>query len=228
MNAKFGWSMSHDIFERSIFAGFGIATDIVKVFALAFAAFAWERARYAKAAACLIIWGATVAYSGAAALGFAALARDTVVASRTSDVDDYQAASSERKRLMAQMEQARANPLFAESYGCTEYNKATTKTVERKKAELCHLYWRADLALAEIKPQIKAATLTQADPQTAIMAKVFGLQKETAAIGLALFLALVAEIVSSLGVWTFSRSTRRPGRREAIDIPARPKLVVSN
>lgn len=229
MNFRFGLSLSHDPIEQYVLAGFGVCVDIAKVFALAFAAIALEKARWLKGAACLLLWASTVAYSGAAALGFAALSRDTVVASRSSDVDDYKAAVSDKKRLTEQLEKSRENPHFLETYGCTEYNKNATKGDGRKKAEFCSNYWRSDQRLDDIKPAIKGATLTQSDPQTALMAKVFDVPRETVAIALALFLAIVAEIVSSLGTWVFSRSSRKPVRRDEAETQRqRPKLVVSN
>lgn len=229
MNARFGWNLGSHDFERYLFAAFGVAVDICKVFALAFAAHAWERRRKAKAVCCVVVWATAVVYSGVAALGFAALARDTVVASRSSSVDDYRHNTAEQKRLTAQMEAGRASPIFGETYGCTDYNKAATKGADRKKAEFCHLYWRAAASLDEIKPQIRSATLTDADPQIAIMARISGYPRETIATALAIFLAGVAEVVSALGTWTFSKSFRKPVRNEAAhDQLARPKLVVSN
>jgi hypothetical protein len=214
MNFKFGLSLSHDPVERYIFAVFGVAIDVTKVFALAFVAYAWDHGRRVKAIMCLVVWATTVTYSTTAAIGFAALARDSVVAVRSSDVNDYKANIAEQKRLSEQMEAARANPLFTESYGCTEYNKNATKGVARKTAELCSGYWRAANATDELKPQVRSASLTDADPQTALLAKITGQSRETVAIGLAVFLAAVAEIVSALGTWTFSASRRKPERRQ--------------
>jgi hypothetical protein len=214
MNFKFGLSLSPDPFEQKVFAAFGVAVDIVKVLGLAFAAYAFERGRWAKGICCMIVWATTVVYSTTAALGFAALARDSVVAGRSADVNDYKAAIAEQKRLSEQMEQARANPLFSETYGCTDYNKNATKGIDRKKAELCSGYWRAASAIDDLRPQVRSASLTDADPQTALLAKVTGYPRETVAIGLAVFLAIVAEIVSALGTWTFSASRRKPEKRE--------------
>ena len=229
MSATFGWSLGGHDAERYLFAGFSVAVDICKVFALAFAALAFERGRWAKGACCILVWATTVTYSGAAALGFAALSRDTVVASRTSHVDDYAYNAAEKKRLTAQMEAGRSNPLFAETYGCTEYSRSATKGEARKKAEFCSAYWRAAAALDDIKPQIKSAALTDADPQTALMAKISGYPREVVAVGLAIFLAIVAEIVSALGTFVFSSSRRKPDRRERKErVPSKPKLVVSN
>jgi hypothetical protein len=213
MNFRFGMSLSTEVLDQYLFGVFGVAVDICKVFALAFAAYAFEKGRWVKGLACLFVWLTTIAYSSAAAMGFAALARDHVVASRSSDVTDYKAATSEQKRLTEQMEAARANPLFTETYGCTDYRKDAQKGAERKKAELCSAYWRADNAIAELKPQVKSATMTTADPQTALLASITGKPQETVAIALAVFLAVVAEIVSALGTWTFSASRRKPERR---------------
>ena len=99
--------------------------------------------------------------------------------------------------------------MFLAAYGCTDYNKAATKGEERRKAEFCSAYWQADARLAAIAPRLKSATLTQADPQTMILAKMTGYPREVIAMALAIFLAIVAEIVSALGGWAFSRSIRR-------------------
>jgi hypothetical protein len=213
MNYRFGLSLSPDPIEKYVFGVFSVAVDVAKVFALAFAAYAFERGRWIKGAFGILVWATTVTYSMAAAVGFAALARDQVVAGRSADVTDYKANVAEQKRLSEQMEQARTNPLFTETYGCTEFSRTATKGVERKKAELCSGYWSAANAIQEIKPQVRAATMTDADPQTALLARVTGYARENVAIGLAVWLAIVAEIVSALGTWTFSASRRKPERR---------------
>lgn len=215
MSWKFGQSLGSNDAEKLVFSVFGASLDVAKVFALAFAVHSWDRRRHIKAACCILVWLTTVAYSGAAALGFAALSRDTVVAGRTSDVTDYRAHTSEQKRLTEQMEQARLNPLFTASYGCTDYNRNAVRGEARKVAELCSGYWRADNVLAELKPQVKSATLTETDPQAALMARITGYPRETVAVALAVFLAGVAEIVSAVGTWVFSSSRRKPDKREA-------------
>lgn len=233
MNAAFGWTLGSHTFEKYLFASFGVATDVCKVFALAFAANAFERGRWVKAVCCLLVWVTTVAYSGAAALGFAALARDTVVASRAADVDDYASNTAEKRRLLADMEAARTNPMFSESYGCTQdlVAKDVGKNHAAKAKQFCHMYWASSAKYDAVRPIVRNATLTQADPQTAIMASMLSLPREKVALGLAVFLAVVAEIVSSLGTWTFSRSIRKPdrtqqGERRSVRRP--PQLVVNN
>ena len=212
MNASFGWNLGAHDYERYLFAAFGVSLDVCKVFALGFAAYAFERGRKLKAMCCVLVWLTTVCYSGLAAIGFASLARDTVTASRSSDADDYATNIGERKRLLAQMEQGRSNPLFQETYGCSEYSKTATNGIERQKSEFCNAYWRASIQLQEIKPVLKKATMTQADPQTTLLAKVTGYPREQVAVALSVFLAFVAEMVSALGTWTFSGSRRKPTR----------------
>ena len=209
MNARFGWSLGASEIESYLLAAFGASLDVAKVFALAFAAHAWDRGRKIKALACLLVWSTTVVYSGAAALGFAALTRDTVIASRSADADEYQVNMSEIKRLTDQVEQSKGSPLYVSTYGCTDYSKAATRGEERRKAEFCDLFWRARAHILDLKPKLKSATVTQADPQTIILAKMTGYSKEVMAMMLAIFLAVVAEIVSALGGWAFSRSIRR-------------------
>lgn len=209
MSIQFATSLGANDVEKATFAVFGASVDVAKVFALAFAAFAWERGRKAKATAALLIWAVAVAYSATAALGFAALARDTIVASRSADADEYRAQTAERTRLIEQLEAGKQSPLFLATYGCTDYNKTSKRSHERQKAEFCSAYWRADARLAEIKPELRKATLTQADPQTMVLAKMTGLPREVIAMSLAIFLAVVAEIVSALGGWAFSRTRRR-------------------
>ncbi len=216
MNASFGYSLGSTDHERYLFATFGVCLDIVKVLALAFAAYSWDRGRKFKAVCCVLVWATTVAYSGAAALGFAALARDTVVASRSADVDDYKENAAEKRRHLADMEAARANPLFTESFGCTQdlAAKEVGKDRATKARQFCHMYWRASSKYEAIKPVVRNASATQADPQTAILASMLSISKEKAATSLAIFLAVVAEVVSALGTWTFSKSIRKPDRSQ--------------
>ena len=59
-NAVFGWSMGSTEFEKYLFAGFGVCTDVCKVFSLAFAAYAFERRRWFKGLCCLVVWVTTI------------------------------------------------------------------------------------------------------------------------------------------------------------------------
>lgn len=243
MNATFGWSLGAHDFERYLFATFGVSADVCKVFALGFACLAFERGRWAKGTCCLIVFVATIAYSGVAALGFAALARDTVVASRTADVEDYTRNVAEKRRLLADMDAARLNPVFEETYGCTQTDEKSKTVAAKKASTFCHRYWAASAKYDAVQPVVRNAQLTQADPQTAIFAQIIASVtgrsspadmvaiRGQVAMGLALFLAIVAEIVSSLGTWTFSKSMRRPDKTDVAERRAarqRPRLAVNN
>ena len=102
-------------------------------------------------------------------MGFAALARDTISASRSADVDDYRQNLAEKKRLLSDMEAARGNSYFQETFGCTR--DLPDKGFHQNKAkQFCHMYWRASAKYDEIKPIVRNATLTQSVPNSAATA----------------------------------------------------------
>lgn len=236
MNAQFGFNLGSSQAEKIAFAAFGIAVDLAKVFALGFAAYAWSKRHHAKAAACIIVWLTTVAYASTAAIGFASTARDATVASRSGEAGDYKSAIADRDAFQSQMAAARKNPLFEQTFGCSRYDpNAAEGTPAGRRAEFCSTYWRTASQLDELKPKIATAHFTDADPQAALFARMTGLPRETVSLGLALFVAGVTEIISSLGTWTFSTSRQAPSRRRKRRVRryraqrrSRPRLVVAN
>lgn len=229
MNYVFSSSLGATKTEAYLLGAFGVSLDIAKVFALAFCAHAWAKGHWVKSACCFVLWVTTVAYSGAAALGFAALTRDTVVAGRTAKTEDYSAARADIARYQNEMELARTNPLFRKTYGCSDYARGEPKNdVQRERKEFCSSYWRAAINIQAAKATVQGSTATEADPQTALIASITGIDRASAAIGLAVFLAIVAEVVSSLGTFVFSRSTKTPVRNQERRAMAKPRLVVSH
>jgi hypothetical protein len=202
MSFQFGKSLGATQFEGYVLAAFGMSLDIAKVFGLAFTAYAWEKERYGKAICGFLVWAICVAYSACAAFGFATMSRDSVVAARAAVSDQQIADRAERTRLNEQLEKARAHPMFAESYGCTDARY-------KKAKEWCATYWEAAVRLDRVTAKVHSATVTTPDPQAAIMARIFDTTPARAAIALAIFLAIACEVISALGTFVFSPSWRK-------------------
>lgn len=218
---KFGQSLGQDQFDKTVLSTFSVSLDVCKIFALGFAANAYTKGFRLKGVMALIVWVFAVAYSLTCAMGFAALTRSATTGVRTEQVENYSREKAEYDRLVEQRDQTRKDKLFERTSGCSSATKKDSQ-------DFCQVYWYLDKRIAEIQPNISGGLGGEADPQVALLAKLADVEPGRMANMLAIFLALVAEIVTSIGTYAFSKSTRAPGSaHKTAARGTRPKLVAS-
>lgn len=120
-----------------------------------------------------MIWLVASVYSFAAAIGFAALARETAVAEQKAQVD-----------LRETLELMRQSPRWKSSAACADATAAPSK-------DFCVRY-------AAVEAKLTGAPC-DGDPQAALFARMIGLSPETMRIVLSVFLAVACEVISALG-----------------------------
>src|SRR5437667_9022757 len=81
MNWRFSYQLGTTEWDSYTWAIFSVALDVTKWLMLPCAALAWKFHK-ARASAAIIIWLVATVYSSMAAIGFAALNRDTTTAQR--------------------------------------------------------------------------------------------------------------------------------------------------
>jgi hypothetical protein len=206
MNAKFGWSIGSDDLEKYMYAVFSVSLDICKLLGLGFVAHAWSKKYRAKALVALIVWVTAVAYSLVAAVGFAAMTRSHVQADRGFVSLQHQQKIDNHKVLAKELEAMKNNERYGRTAACTV--PVSRMTTESK--DFCHLFEVKTKEVADAAAQLPTTMIKDADPQMTFFASMTGIEVSKLIQYWAVALAIVAEIVASLGTYAFSSSRAKP------------------
>lgn len=172
MNWRFSYQLGTTEWDSYTWAIFSVALDVTKWLMLPCAALAWTHHK-PRAVAAVGIWLVATVYSFTAAVGFAALNRDFAAATRHHQAE-----------LQTTLETMKLSPRWQSSAACADATSPQSK-------QFCAAY-RATAALLKSPSQ-------EPDPQSALLAKLFGLDISKVRIVLSLFLAVACEVISALG-----------------------------
>jgi hypothetical protein len=172
MNWRFSYQLGTSEWDRTTWATFSVALDVTKWLMLPFAALAWRNHKL-RAIAAFAIWLVATIYSFTAAIGFAALNRETSISDRQAQTD-----------LHKTLQMMRQSPRWQSSAGCADATAPLSK-------QFCARYTATEARL-ESSPQ-------EADPQSALFARITGLPVDTVRHILSIFLAIACEVISALG-----------------------------
>lgn len=100
-NVMFAASLGTTPHEKTGFVAAALAFDALKATLLVFGGALFARRKWALGAVTVLLWAGCLAWSSASAIGFAAMTRGDVVASRTGDADARRAAESRVRRIEA-------------------------------------------------------------------------------------------------------------------------------
>jgi hypothetical protein len=172
MNWRFSYQLGTAEWDSYTWAIFSVALDVTKWLMLPCAALAWTHHKL-RALAAVSIWLVATTYSFTAAIGFAALNRDTTTAERLHH--------AELQKTLQTMKQSQR---WQSSAACADATSPQSK-------QFCATY-RATEVLVKSPSQ-------EPDPQSALLAKLTGLDIDKVRIALSLFLAVACEVISALG-----------------------------
>jgi hypothetical protein len=191
MNWHFSYQLGTTQWDSYTWAIFSVALDVTKWLMLPCAALAWTHHKI-RALAAVTIWLVAAIYSFTAAIGFAALNRDMTTSER-----QHQA------QLQETLETMRLSPRWQSSAACADATSPRSK-------EFCTTY-RATETLLKSSPQ-------EADPQSALLARLTGLDIDRVRTVLSVFLGVACEVISALGF--FAILTTGQGNRARPQAPA--------
>lgn len=174
MNWRFSYQLGTTVWDSNTWATFSVALDVSKWLMLPFAALAW-RDHKLRSAAAVAIWIVATAYSFTAAIGFAALNRETSISERQAQTD-----------LQKSVELMKQSPRWQSSAACADATTPLSK-------EFCARYAAAE---AKLKHGVQ-----QADPQSALFARMTDLPPDKVRTILSVFLAIACEVISALGLF---------------------------
>lgn len=172
MNWRFSFQLATSVWDSYTWATFSVALDVSKWLMLPFAALAWKEYKLRSIAA-FLIWLVATVYSFTAAIGFAAVNRDTTISERQSQAE-----------LRKTLELMKQSPRWQSSAACADATTSLSK-------DFCARY-------SEVQMRIKE-DLTEPDPQSALFARMTNLSVEKVRVVLSVFLAIACEVISALG-----------------------------
>jgi len=231
MNWRFGFQLGTTEFDGLIYGSASAAADCLKALVPFFIFAAIKNRMWSQAAASAVVWLVVTAYSLTSALGHAALNRQDTAGQRAAQTATYTNLQADLKRAQEQLSwvpqhrpagvvQSELSSMEARkpwkwSRGCTKIlGKITRKfcgEVTALKAELASAEQAAKLEQRVAKTQDRLAQLNgagprAADPQAQILAKLTGVfmpgvSVEDVQTALAVFIALLLEVGSGLGMY---------------------------
>ena len=253
MNYVFLASLGKTPFEGQILGAASAAADLLKALLPFFIAWAWHARRIVAAASGSVVFLLFASFSLLSAVGFAADNRGVLVESRVAIDEAYVRAQTAYDRMqaaLAALPAHRPEGLIAEELRSVEQNRLWSRSkncaeaTEVASREFCAGYFRqrGELAAAQEAQRLSAAiTSAQAelsrlksqgagqerDPQVTILAKLMALPSDHVRLALIVFVALVVEFGSSMGLYLASghASLRRDGRGQETPSPRAPALI---
>ena len=223
-NARFGMTLGAGPLDRCLFVGVGIAADLLK-FALPLLVLRlWANRRHILAVTTMVLWSGCVAYSAAAALGFAVATRSDVVVERIAEAQARRGWEATVQRaedtisilgtarpvsvVEAELATTIVPPLiWQRTAQCRDLtlpgSRRPCEPVMRLRVELARAHEVAGLEKRAAAGRSELATAPvaglDADPQAAALSQLLRLDEPTIRASLALLLALLVEVASAVG-----------------------------
>ena len=231
MNWRFGFYLGTTEFDGFIYGSASAAADCLKALVPFFIFAAIRNKMWSQAAASAVVWLVVTAYSLTSALGHAALNRQDTAGQRAAQAATYATLSADLERAQQQLSWVpqhrpaatvqgalsgmEARKPFRWSSGCTTVKGRVTRNFCNEyaglKAELGSALQAEKLEARIAETQSKLAGLNGAgpkvaDPQAQILAKLTsaflpGVSVEDVQTALAVFIALLLEVGSGLGMY---------------------------
>ena len=247
MNWRFGLNLGNSVFDGQLYGAASAAADCLKAL-IPFFLFAAVRNRmWSQAAASAVVWVVVTGYSLTSAFGHAAFNRSGTAGQRAVEAQVYKDLRSDLSRAQEQLswvpQHRPASTVQAEIDGMKvnrqwKWTKGCTRVKRRSNRNYCDKYHRAvsELASAEQAASLEtriasihaklgdtngSTVMSEADPQAAVIAKLTGIDLEKVQMAMTVFIALLLEIGSGLGLYVaFSQ-----WRLYEVTAPVAPKIA---
>ncbi|MGI9423725.1 MAG: hypothetical protein ACR2PA_11065 [Hyphomicrobiaceae bacterium] len=231
MNWRFGYQLGTTEFDGFIYGSASAAADCLKALVPFFIFAAVRNKMWAQALASVLVWGVVTVYSLTSALGHAALNRQDTAGTRASEVQTYKDLRADLERAKSQLgwvpQHRPASTVQSEIDGLKlkrqwKWTKGCTTAKGRSNRRFCDNFTglKAELASANeaAKLEVRIAstqaklegqngvTHSSADPQAAVLANLAGIfmpgvKMEHIQTALVIFIALLLEVGSGLGMY---------------------------
>lgn len=226
MNFRFGYHLANSQFDGLVIGTLSVSLDIVKMAAPVFATLAFSRQAYLRAISSTLIWVVCVSFSLTAAIGFSASNRDTVISARSNDAESYRRASQDRESILRDLDAMKGNRRWAATSGCTNATASKSVAFCKSVRDTENRLRSVNLVLASSRQ------ITTDDPQASTLSRISGLSRSHVQIALVILVAVVSELVSSLGLFAVtvppkSRQVQTKPKKRTKTTKRRPPKPIS-
>jgi len=258
MNWRFGYQLGVTEFDSHLYASASAAADCLKALVpfLIFAAI--KNRMWSQALASGLVWVVVTVYSLTSALGHAALNRGDTSGKRAQEVQVYKDLRSDLDRAKTQlgwvpahrpaatvqndMNGLETQRRWAMTKGCTDATASASRRFCESHAKLAAELASANEAakletrIAEVQAklgELDGVTHSSADPQATVLANLAGIfvpgvKVENVQTALTIFIALLLEVGSGLGMYiAFSQWKLNPVRRTVVREVVQPQSAIS-
>ena len=227
MNWRFGYSLGRTEVDGLIYGSASVAADILKALVPFFFFGAVRKRVWSQACAAAAVGIVVTAYSLASALGHAAINRNDTTSHRQIEVQTYNDLYAElvraRERLSwigahrakatvaSEIEGLKGERNWKLTDGCMTIDKKTAREFCQRfrtlEGELGSAREAEELeaSIANIQAKITSfrgsTAMGDADPQASVLAKLLGLPIDQIQFGLTIFVAILLEVGSGMGMY---------------------------
>ncbi len=202
MNWRFGQTLGHTELDGYLFGALGVALVALNWIMPGAAAFAASRKAKLQQAACIGLWLICAAYTLLSSVGFSALHRAENGADRQIQAERYATAKADRERLTGELAAMKASPKYQAAAGCAD--------ARARQADFCAEVKAKEAEIKAAKRDMDAGRPASVDPQAETLARLTGLETASVSTGLAVAVAVVMELVSSLGFFAVAHAAPLP------------------
>lgn len=269
MNWRFGYSLGRTELDGLIYGSASAAADCLKALVPFFFFAALRNRMWSQAATAAVVGIVVTGYSLTSALGHAALNRNDTAGERLAEAQAYKRLMDDLGRakeqlswipahrppamVSAEIERLKTQRAWTRSEGCKVIEGRAARTLCDKRQTLVGEHENGRKAetlearIAEAQSQLSrfqdTAAGAEADPQAAVLAKILGLKIDEVQLGLTIFVAVLLEVGSGMGLymafsaWRIHEDHETTHAREPIVIdstatpvasPAEPPRQISN
>lgn len=246
MNWRFGINLGRTEIDGQIYGAASAAADCLKALLPFFLAAAVRNRQWSQALASAFVWVIVTAYSLTSAFGHAALNRFDVAGQRAQEHQVYEDLRGDMQRAKEQLQwvpQHRPEAVVAADIANLQgqkmwrWTKGCTSTKSASKRAFCKKFHALTAEKASAKQAVVLeeriagvqaklgslggdAAMSKADPQAEVLSSLTGIDMEKIQLAMTLFVALLLEVGSGLGMYV-AFSQWRIFERHA---PAAPRM----
>jgi hypothetical protein len=219
MNWRFGQTLGHSELDGYLFGALGVALVALNWIMPGAAAFAASRKARLQQAACIGLWLICAAYTLVSSVGFSALHRAENASGRQELSERYTTAKADYERLTGELAAMKSSPKYTAASGCAD--------ARWRQADFCADVKTKEAEIKAAKSDMEAGRPASVDPQAETLARLTGFDVPAVSTALAVAVAVVMELVSSLGFFAVAHAAPLPGSPTPIAQVATPSETVT-
>lgn len=212
MNWRFGQTLGHTELDGYLFGALGVALVALNWIMPGAAAFAASRRARFQQAAAMLLWIVCAAFTLMSSIGISAMHRAENGAERLESAARYLRAKADHERLTGELAAMKTSPKYEAAAGCAD--------AHARQADFCAAVKAKEAEIKAARRDVDAGRPASVDPQAETLASLTGFEVGQVSTALAVSVAVVMELVSSLGFFAVAHAERLPSASVAPPLKA--------